>query len=501
MCDCYENWAKEVGLDGQDPEEFEKRCQGNVTVINIIVDILSQLCHLVTMKDELQKKYGLQVLDKSSKPLGPAYDSNEDVPVKSTPLLWSNTVVNAERAMCLAQFQQKLGKMHKLKWAIRGQGETTTASAETCFDAPCLCSRMADFLEYSASQRNLSKKNWVSQNYAAAARFKSISLKRASDATKGAALPAAVKLDETQISTSNSQSERALATFKGQKVLIEFKLIQESDRAVFRILEDRLKDLISLLQVTPKPTNYRVLDCQGYIATSKEANKVAYGLVFSLPDALSTSPEPKLNSLHSLLRGTTDNKVPVGVPLEARFRLATLLASSLVEIHAAGWLHHNITSRNVLCLAAEGEGVLSRPYIGGFGYARFDDPSEVSEMADLGTVDNLYRHPDYQSPRAQGRKFRRSYDLYSLGIVLVEIGLWKRIEAFRRSGMSHPGAFATHIRESVAPMLEYYMGANYCDAVACCLDVRKLNVGDDEGRKLSDAVSRKVVAVLESCQI
>ncbi|EWG50820.1 hypothetical protein FVEG_09950 [Fusarium verticillioides 7600] len=70
--------------------------------------------------------------------------------------------------------------------------------------------------------------------------------------------------------------------------------------------------------------------------------------------------------------------------------------------------------------------------------------------------------PEYQLPFTQTSKtkFKRSYDLYSLGVVLIEIGLWKQIDSFRPEG-SHALAFKRHLEETVAPALKFYMGEKY----------------------------------------
>ncbi|KAG5778310.1 hypothetical protein H9Q73_008010 [Fusarium xylarioides] len=66
-------------------------------------------------------------------------------------------------------------------------------------------------------------------------------------------------------------------------------------------------------------------------------------------------------------------------------------------------------------------------------------------------------------------KFKRSYDLYSLGVVLIEIGLWKQIDSSRPE-ISHALAFKRHLEEIVAPNLKFYMGEKYALAVLNCLD-------------------------------
>ncbi|KFY89510.1 hypothetical protein V498_06428 [Pseudogymnoascus sp. VKM F-4517 (FW-2822)] len=40
---------------------------------------------------------------------------------------------------------------------------------------------------------------------------------------------------------------------------------------------------------------------------------------------------------------------------------------------------------------------------------------------------DIYRHPNAQSSQMDG-SYRKSYDLYSLGILIIEIALWMRIE-------------------------------------------------------------------------
>lgn len=40
---------------------------------------------------------------------------------------------------------------------------------------------------------------------------------------------------------------------------------------------------------------------------------------------------------------------------------------------------------------------------------------------------DIYRHPNTQSSQTDGN-YRKSYDIYSLGILIIEIALWMRIE-------------------------------------------------------------------------
>ncbi|KXG52252.1 uncharacterized protein PGRI_085360 [Penicillium griseofulvum] len=118
---------------------------------------------------------------------------------------------------------------------------------------------------------------------------------------------------------------------------------------IMNTLECRLMDLIALLQVSPKPSNYRVL---GFFMNPGEDHQ--YGLIFALPESTTlvstpSAPVSRAETLNSFLRTADDNKVLISFSLEASFRLAALLASSLSGIHSAGWLHHNIKSSIILC--------------------------------------------------------------------------------------------------------------------------------------------------------
>jgi hypothetical protein len=57
-------------------------------------------------------------------------------------------------------------------------------------------------------------------------------------------------------------------------------------------------------------------------------------------------------------------------------------------------------------------------------------PSFADEMTEKPTFDPLaeiYRHPHAQSSQTDG-SFQKSYDIYSLGIILIEIAFWKGID-------------------------------------------------------------------------
>src|SRR5208282_4248069 len=80
----------------------------------------------------------------------------------------------------------------------------------------------------------------------------------------------------------------------------------------------------------------------------------------------------------------------------------------------------------------------------------------------------IYSHPDVQGfTGARRARFRAEYDIYSLGIVLLEIGLWKPFEKQIPDGTLPSDAARTNVT-----LLGFAMGERYMAAVRKCLDAR-----------------------------
>ena len=78
---------------------------------------------------------------------------------------------------------------------------------------------------------------------------------------------------------------------------------------------------------------------------------------------------------------------------------------------------------------------------------------------------DLYRHPEVSCHFGQsGTKYRKCHDLYSLGIVFLEIGLWKRVHLLWKDHYSHEG-FRPKWLESYVSQLGPKMGAIYREVV------------------------------------
>ncbi|KAJ6259802.1 hypothetical protein Dda_5443 [Drechslerella dactyloides] len=163
-----------------------------------------------------------------------------------------------------------------------------------------------------------------------------------------------------------------------------------------------------------------LLRCIGYV----EDNGNSYpALLYCLPSAgvsqtlydyFNTAPAPSLGD---------------------RFFIAWSLASTVFDIHTSGWVHKNIRSRGILLSAAK-ESSRPTPYLVGWTMARPQDKQmkivseargelerkqERSQKPVVLLEPQFYMHADRYGGTTKG--FESKHDIYSLGVVLLEIGL------------------------------------------------------------------------------
>jgi hypothetical protein len=67
-------------------------------------------------------------------------------------------------------------------------------------------------------------------------------------------------------------------------------------------------------------------------------------------------------------------------------------------------------------------------------------------------------------------RYRAIYDVYSLGMVLLEIGTWQTIQSFYPRGAASDIDFGKLLLQKVVPRLGVSMGENYMNAVRKCLE-------------------------------
>ncbi|KAF2808304.1 kinase-like protein [Mytilinidion resinicola] len=199
----------------------------------------------------------------------------------------------------------------------------------------------------------------------------------------------------------------------------------------------------------------RVPKCIGFIPM-----KNAFGFLYPFPTATDVP-----NTLLALLYAK-----PKLVPaLETRIQLANKLVSCIAGLHSIGWLHRNLNSDNIVFFTKQGcstEEAIENPYVIGLTRARPDSDGWHSEGPnDARIVD--YSHPEY----AKTRRFQVAYDYYSLGIILLEIGLWRSVGSITSKWpTAAPEAIKFTLMEKYVKDLRSQMGSAYYGAVLACMD-------------------------------
>ncbi len=185
----------------------------------------------------------------------------------------------------------------------------------------------------------------------------------------------------------------------------------------------------------PKPASLHAPECVGYFDDRDVSGADRYGWIFRMPEG--SDYDTRVVSLHELL-GEARHKPP----LAARVALAAKLCATVLDLHAVNWLHKGIYSDNVVFhVNADDEGGGSglglgydptRPVLSGFEFSRPD--GTLTTARDVDVVWDLYRWPGIQRQRPMERNSKKTYDLYSLGLVLLEIAHWERLERLLHLG-------------------------------------------------------------------
>ncbi|KAJ4379500.1 hypothetical protein N0V85_008837 [Neurospora sp. IMI 360204] len=203
-------------------------------------------------------------------------------------------------------------------------------------------------------------------------------------------------------------------------------------------IEEKVADLRTLTLAEmlhlPKPDSLHVPECIGYLDARDAFGADMYGFIFK--DGGKTSPcWHQIVSLYDMLG------VEALTPsLSQRVDLALKLCTTVLDLHAVNWLHKGIFSDNVIFYfdgskkwdTEPGEdGKVpaydpGKPQLCGFGFSRPENSKTTARSLD--TAWDLYRWPAIQREHPTDYNSRKTYDLYSLGLVLLEIGHWKPLD-------------------------------------------------------------------------
>ncbi|KAK5659670.1 hypothetical protein OQA88_878 [Cercophora sp. LCS_1] len=236
----------------------------------------------------------------------------------------------------------------------------------------------------------------------------------------------------------------------------------------------------------------------GYI---HDPTNCEFGIVYEFP------PESKDPTVFSLYTAIKTKKSRADHPsLTQRFALASSLVRHALDLHSIQWLHKTVAGKT------------PQPYFIGFDLARFNNDTTFSVGPGAAEQVEEYHHPAYQrllnvegNPGSQlvtgPERYRQEFDYYSIGLVLLEIAVWKPLgDILKDLIKKRPGITPEKTRQEL--LLNYmglvasYMGDKYAGAVRRCLsfyDDMSGNPRKDYQGYVRAGFRRVVVDELDSC--
>lgn len=258
----------------------------------------------------------------------------------------------------------------------------------------------------------------------------------------------------------------------GCRVLIERMIYTGAWYTRPQELLQRVQAITYIRNQIPASESLRLLTSKGYY---HEPLRHQYCIVYEMPEsAKDTFPK----SLHDLIEETQQ---PIHMPsLSRRFDLAIRLAESVLILHKAGWLHKNICSFNLICLPgmfSSKAASITQPWLIGFNYSRLNDATAFTQGPGYERALLDYQHPSYleslkeaKGPQASSpKRFRQQFEYYSVGLVLLEIALWRPLQRIVRNVGGDPWKVKDHLLRHHMPIARNHMGDHYAAAIEACL--------------------------------
>lgn len=249
-------------------------------------------------------------------------------------------------------------------------------------------------------------------------------------------------------------------------------IVPDLDKGVIRELAVRLKGA--------DPATFGLLTCLGAVHHQPHDK---FSIVFRIPDTAS-SPE---TLRAKMMKGGIHHS------LSDRFRLATQLARAVFHIHTFDMVHKSIRPENII-LFRDSESALGSAFLLGFEKVRRGEDG-TALRGDTQWEKNLYRHPQRQGDKIEHR-YIMQHDIYSLGVCLLEIGLWtpfveytpaerptgSQLYNFQSTGydeiIQSPETVKSRLLDLAIVELPGKMGTKYAAVVESCLTC--LDLGNDD---------------------
>ncbi|PUU76593.1 hypothetical protein B9Z19DRAFT_1087935 [Tuber borchii] len=256
-----------------------------------------------------------------------------------------------------------------------------------------------------------------------------------------------------------------------------------------------------------------ILTCKGVVRkVGTDGQLEEFQFILEMPHGLGDTP----SCLRSVLHRSTHEPPP----REDRVLLARQIANAVISVNNLYFIHGDMRPETVLIFPNPGS-TLGVPFLVGL---MFRSAVGISFRAgDYSWSKSLYRHPSSQGTHPNNI-YRMQYDIYSLGVILLEIGLWSPfvdhngqpgvalsqiVPILKDGDQSQGNAQIKKIFITMAQSdLPQIMGAKYADMVVACLTCldRESELGseiefpEDDGILVGVRYVQRILRVLEEIE-
>ncbi|KAK3402489.1 hypothetical protein B0T20DRAFT_316298, partial [Sordaria brevicollis] len=252
-------------------------------------------------------------------------------------------------------------------------------------------------------------------------------------------------------------------------------------------LEDAMTLAVKLQNASPE--EFGLLPCKGLVKHARNPTQPRRDItmVFKFPPQYNT-----VNSLRGLLLETQAQTGFAETPQGRidRLAMAKHLVKAVLSVHLYDMVHKNIRPETLVCFSTADQDQKRRfpqnAFLIGFEVMRGSrHQSDKAQTKSAQDAANLYHHPDrlrsdtstYETPY-----HRMEHDVYSLGVCLLEIGLWRSFVTYNENGpmvgkelrltdgsLQSADAMKNHFFRLANSELASKMGAEYSGVVCRCL--------------------------------
>ena len=218
-----------------------------------------------------------------------------------------------------------------------------------------------------------------------------------------------------------------------------------------------------------------ILTCKGIVRkVGINGQPAEFQFILEMPHHLGDTP--------TCLRSVLHRSAHEPPPREDRVLLARQIVNAVISVHNLHFVHKNMRPETIL-IFPNPQNTLGVPFLVDFQMFRSAERITFSADDSLWSK-NIYRHPSRQGTYPDNVN-RMQHDIYSLGVILLEIGLWSpfvdqngqpgmalsQIVPILQDGDQSQGS--SRIKKILITMAHSHlpprMGAKYADTVAACL--------------------------------